>query len=664
MKWYHPYQYLAARRTRNRILNLRSFLFVFTLLLCSNLSLSQDKLRIINGDLLIRNPDQPNESIFLESNKKGQVQLIQKNTTIESDSTNYFDKRNYAEALGNVFINQDDSIDIYSNEAFYYGNTEKTILTGEVALLKDFYSLQTEKLNYDLRTKVATYNTGGELADTSSTLTSKRGTFYVNDDRAVFKDSVVLVTPTQRIETDKLTYSLNDKWAFFEGPTTIYEEEQVIKTTKGKYNTETGEAILQSPSEIFRDGQVIKTDKGSFNTETGAAILEGNPEIDDDEKFAKADRFIITDESGFGKAEGNVYLKDKKNNAEIYADQVEELEEDLYFATGNVDATSWKDSINLKAQRAKINQVDETLFATDDVVFTILNQETQLLSDTLDVDQKIGKGIATGRPFLSTVDQGDSIFLISKRMEAVQNIQEQDTVYDFIADKHVMLFKSNIQAVADSAYVNQRDSMITLYKNPVLWSDSTQMSADTIRIFLKGKEIDRVEFRDNCFFINLVQDQLYNQLKGKKMDAFFVNGKVDSLHTNGNAETIFMVQDDDGAYVAIDQMQAGKMDVTFLENEVDEIYWYEQQTGTTHPFQEVNPETFILNGFEWREREKPTSKEDLLIAIGRKEGDFKFIEREEKAPPTKFTPEKGNDQPVIPLGKPDKGFRKKPSIPE
>jgi len=500
VKSYHPYQYLGAKRKRNRPLKGASIFFLLGFILLSTLTFSQDKLRIKNGDLLIENPDQVDESILLISNDRGQVELLQKNTTIESDSTYYFDKRNYAEALGNVYINQNDSIDIYANEAFYYGNTEKSILKGEVALLKDFYSLQTEKLNYDLKRKIATYDTGGELSDTSSTLTSKKGTFFVNQDKAIFTDSVVLVTPTQRIETEKLTYNTNDKWAFFEGETTIYEENRVIKTTKGKYNTESGEAVLESASEILQDGQIIKAENSYFNGETGEAVLEGDPEIDDEEKFAKADKFIISEDGGLGKAEGNVYLKDKINNAEIFADLVEEIEPDLFFAKGNVDATSWKDSINLKAQSAKINQVEETLYATDDVIFTILNQGTQLLTDTLDVNQNTGKSIATGRPFLSSIDQGDSLYLISKRMEAVRNIFEQDTVYDFIADKNVMLFKSNLQAIADSAYVNQRDSLITLFNNPVLWNDSTQMSADTIRIFLTGQEIDRVEFRKNCFF--------------------------------------------------------------------------------------------------------------------------------------------------------------------
>jgi len=76
--------------------------------------------------------------------------------------------------------------------------------------------------------------------------------------------------------------------------------------------------------------------------------------------------------------------------------------------------------------------------------------------------------------------------------------------------------------------------------------------------------------------------------------------------------------------LAIDEMKAGKMDVKFINGEIDAITWYEQQSGTTHPFQETNPETFLLTGFEWRQDEKPSSKDDLLVAIGRKEGSFKL----------------------------------------
>jgi len=645
---------VAEKRNRH-LIPIRFLLLFLSIFVCHSIGVSQDKLRILNGDLVITNPDQQNESIWLYKNKKGQAKLIQKTTTIEGDSTKYFEARNYAEAKGNVYINQDDSIDIYSKEALYYGNTRKAILQGEVALLKDFYTLQTERLNYNFATKVATYTTGGELTDTSSTLTSKRGTYYVDKAEALFTDSVVLTSPERRIETDKLRYNLEDKWAYFEGETTIYEEDRIIKTTKGRYNTDTGEAELDSPSEIFQDGQVIKTDRGTFNTDTGEALLEGNPEIDDEDKFATAETFILTERNGIGRAIGNVYYKDKKNNSELYADEVEQLNDDEFEAIGSVDLTNWEDSINLKAQYAKVNQLKEEFFATDDVILTILNQDTQLLTDTLEVYQQEGIGKAYGRPFLSTINEGDSIYLIAREMEAVQREFEQDTLYDFIANRDVLLFKSDLQARADSAYVNNIDSTITLFRNPVIWSDSTQMSADTIRIFMKEKEIDKVEFRQNCFFVNLVEEGLFNQLKGKKMYAYFINGEVDSLHTNGNAETIFMVQDDVGAYVAIDEMKAGKMDVKFLAGSVDEIFWYKQQSGVTHPFQDVNPLEFRLPGFVWREDEKPKSKDDLLIAVGRKEGDFELKQLptfKDVSPRDQSVPTMPSDEPNTPQGIP------------
>lgn len=209
-------------------------------------------------------------------------------------------------------------------------------------------------------------------------------------------------------------------------------------------------------------------------------------------------------------------------------------------------------------------------------------------------------------------------------MTAIRQINEQDTLYDFSANKHVLLFKSDIQARADSAYFAQQDSIITLFKNPVLWTDSIQLSADTIKIYLEKEGIKKVEFRQNCFFIQWVEQSLYNQLKGREIDAYFLNNKIDSLYANGNAETIFMVQDEDSTYVAIDKMKSGKMDVNFNENKIDEIFWYNQQEGTTYPFQKSNPDEFKLSGFAWREDERPKSVDDLLIAIGRKEGTFKF----------------------------------------
>lgn len=582
---------VAGKRNKYRMHRL-VFLCLICFLTQQNLT-AQEQLQIENGKLIYNRPGESNESQWLYKNEEGQARLRQKQTTIEADSIKNFEQRNYAEAEGNVYINQADSVDIYSNTARYFGNQRRAILQGEVALLQDIYTLQTDKLNYNFNTRTATYDTGGELSDTTSTLTSINGSYNLRTKTAVFTDSVVLISPERRIETEQLTYYLDTKWAEFEGPTTIYEEDKVIKTNEGRYNTETGEADIQ-----------------------------GNPIVEDESSVFKADRLTLNEKGGIGEATGNVYYLDRENDVELNSDKAKQLDSARIEATGNVLIQNREDSVTLTATRAIINNEQKEFFGRENVVLNLLTQETELLADSLDVFENDGYAIAKGRPFLTTVQEQDSIFIIAETLEAIRQdtIIQQDSVYNFIANKNVKLYKSDLQAIADSSYVNNIDSTITLFNNPVIWSDSTQISSDTIRIFLKNKEVDRIEFMNNAFSINHENQELYNQMKGKNMIAFFKDDELDSVFVNGNAETIYYAKDDDDAYVGVDKMQSGQIKAVFEEGQMKEVFWLKQQEGSTYPFQTIDPMDYRFRGFHWRNAERPFSKDYLLIFSGRKEG--------------------------------------------
>ncbi|MBX2845537.1 MAG: LPS export ABC transporter periplasmic protein LptC, partial [Saprospiraceae bacterium] len=551
---------------------------------------SQQQLQIKNGDLELTNPDQSDQYLWLFQNEKGQVKLIQETTTLESDSTQYYQSRNYAKALGNVFINQNDSIEIYSNSAEYFGNESKTTLRGEVALIQDVYTLQTDLLNYDLKREIATYTAGGQLSDTTSTLTSKRGKYYATTKLAEFRDSVVLVTPERRIETDTMDYNMETKRAAFKGPTTIIEDGQIMKTTSGWYNTDTGEAFF-----------------------------DGKPEIDNEETYFKADLFEYGKE-GDGKASGNVLYIDKTQELELKADNAQLENEKDIFAKGNVFLEDKKNGITLTAEEADIFDSKKEFYARNNALVKYPKENFELLSDSLSYFDEAGLIYSRGRPIASTLFEGDSLYMVAKEMTAIREVVNGDSIYNFVADKAVKIFKSDLQAVADSAYYNATDSTLTFFKDPVIWTDSTQMSADTITLFIKNQEIDKIHLRKNGFIVNLVEKGLYNQIKGREIDAFFVDGNIDNMLVSGNAETIYYVQEDDGAFIGIDKMRCGQIRVLFEEQDISEIFWLNQPQGSTTPFKNANLSSFRLANFRWREAEKPTSKNYLLRAIGRLEG--------------------------------------------
>src|SRR5690606_6051981 len=110
---------------------------------------------------------------------------------------------------------------------------------------------------------------------------------------------------------------------------------------------------------------------------------------------------------------------------------------------------------------------------------------------------------------------------------------------------NVRVFKSDLQAVADSVYYGMVDSMFRFMGSPMIWSEGSQINADTIYMQIKNNKMDNALLKDNAFMVNAVLDTLkFNQLKGRKITAFFANNNIDRLFVDGNAENLVFSTND------------------------------------------------------------------------------------------------------------------------
>ena len=125
------------------------------------------------------------------------------------------------EAFGHVHINDNDSIDTYSDYLRYYGNDKKAYLKGNVKLTDGKGTLTTPDLDYDLNTHIGIYTKTGKVVTDSSTLTSQQGYYYGETRDVYFKKNVVLVNPDYHVTTDTLLYNTYTNVATFTVPTLI-----------------------------------------------------------------------------------------------------------------------------------------------------------------------------------------------------------------------------------------------------------------------------------------------------------------------------------------------------------------------------------------------------------------------------------------------------------
>ena len=82
---------------------------------------------------------------------------------------------------------------------------------------------------------------------------------------------------------------------------------------------------------------------------------------------------------------------------------------------------------------------------------------------------------------------------------------------------NVRLYRVDLQAVCDSLEYNSLDSVMTLYTDPVCWSDANQMSADTMRVYMKDGVVDYAHGINNAITIKREARDYFDQMAGKEM---------------------------------------------------------------------------------------------------------------------------------------------------
>ena len=87
----------------------------------------------------------------------------------------------------------------------------------------------------------------------------------------------------------------------------------------------------------------------------------------------------------------------------------------------------------------------------------------------------------------------------------------------------------NVQGIADSSAYFLADSIIMLYRNPVLWTGQNQVLSDTIAILLNDSSIEKMDLKRNAFLITQDSVSNFNQIKGRLMNIYFLN-KTLKLH--------------------------------------------------------------------------------------------------------------------------------------
>ncbi|WP_460679916.1 OstA-like protein [Mucilaginibacter koreensis] len=235
-------------------------------------------------------------------------------------------------------------------------------------------------------------------------------------------------------------------------------------------------------------------------------------------------------------------------------------------------------------------------------------------------------------PKAKKADVRDSVYM---NMGYKINLSDTSRIRILTAHHHALLFKSDLQGKADSMFYSASDSIIRLYVKPMLWTQGSQLSGDTIHLQMKNRKLNNMELFQNAFAVNIEENDSthFNQVAGKRMRGFFVDNKMSQMYVDGNAETIYFNRDS-GRVTEMQRSLTSRIKVNFKDNKVANIKWLIKPEFRYGPLSKFKEDERLLKNFIWKPKDRPTSKEYVIKAYSRRQAEARAAASRPKAPPT------------------------------
>ena len=149
-----------------------------------------------------------------------------------------------------------------------------------------------------------------------------------------------------------------------------------------------------------------------------------------------------------------------------------------------------------------------------------------------------------------------------------------------------------------------------MFYDPMVWSGKNQMTADKIQFISKQPDPSIANLDANAFIVMAEDSIRFNQISGKSIIGQIFNNKLRVADVNGNAQTLYYLKDKN-KYSGMNRLLSSKIKLHLTDNHIDSIRFYPKPEGKTIPINELTEEDKKLQGFFWRESERPINPKDL-----------------------------------------------------
>ena len=207
----------------------------------------------------------------------------------------------------------------------------------------------------------------------------------------------------------------------------------------------------------------------------------------------------------------------------------------------------------------------------------------------------------------------DSLSLLTAdSLDVEQPEAPRDSIYRLLKGyRDVRIYRSDFQSVCDSMTSISTDSTIHLYINPVLWNQSNQVTSDVMDIYTERQQLARAEFVGSPMMVAQLDTTHYNQVAGKEMTSYFRNNEIYRNDVNGNAQTIYYMQDGEPPQITdVGFIESGDCSFYIEGKQVVTIVYRQDPVWNLYPIDKLPADQeLFLKGFRWEGARRPSQRD-------------------------------------------------------
>lgn len=249
----------------------------------------------------------------------GNSRIVSKGNIVYSDRAEYNPVTESCEAYGNLRVITSDKVRITGRILNYNGQTQLFDIIDDVVLIDGSITMKTQRLLFDARNNVATYNTPAEMTDKETVLTSKRGQYFGKTKTFQCRQDVIIVNPEYTIWSDTMNYRTG--LAHFFGPTNLETDDYYMYCEYGFYNKNTEKVSLKNNAYIKTQEQTLFGDSIYYDLGSKYGNVHRNVRMID----TMRNLFVWSEYAENNEAKGTAYFTQKVRAAMLEEGAVDTL---------------------------------------------------------------------------------------------------------------------------------------------------------------------------------------------------------------------------------------------------------------------------------------------------------------------------------------------------